>query len=264
MAEYLELVQGFAEKMSKPTTIVQVVNSMVRANKAQFDIVADSAALADPQRLHHVYEWGELGKPKGRLWDFVVGGVGGSKELYYVFKASKKTVPTSDLPGDTRNKVHVFSWKAPVMEAGDPLTVYPSEDKGILVFPRGQHGANLPHLNDDMDFSRAPVHIMHPGGQSKGQFGALWEAYWSTWGDRIMVEDIVDVSNDIIRTKFPMLVDSISRSRVSERSGIHINTIPRQNMYSRGEGLVDDMLNGYLNAARQRERIAGVEYDSNI
>lgn len=250
--------------MAKPTTIVQVVNAMVRSNKAQFDRNADIAAETDKKMYHHVYEWGEIARPEGRLWDFVVTGLGSNRELYYVFTESRKPVPISDAPGDTRSEVHIFKWKAPVMEAGEPLEVKPINENGLLVFPRGQHG-NFASLNEDMDFSKQPVFVRHPGGEeSVGSFGRLWESYWESWGERILVEDVIDPTNVIIREQFPELVATISKSRVSHTAGIHINTLPHQDMSPRGRQLVTNLTNSWKKAAEQREAVAGVADNSNL
>lgn len=267
ITEYMQLLEGFVGGMKSPKGMTQFVNAMIRTHEAEFDLYADNAFRTDPRSLHHVYEWGALHRgitEKDRLWDFVAVGNGSNKQLFYRFRASKEIVPITNLPGDRRLPVHIFHWKAAVMEAGQPLTVRVSPDKGILVFPRGLHGTQGRNLNEDMQYSKQDVTVLHPGGtESVGSFGRLWESYWAGYGQRVNAKDIVEPADAYLSSKFPELIKKLGGSVALPKAGITINIRPKHRMYPQGERLVEGMINGRLRAARQRELFARGE-DSDL
>ena len=91
-------------------------------------------ALSEPKRFTHVYEWGGLGDPSARLWRHILRGRGANRQLTFEFKASKKAVPVNPRLAELGvKKIHVFHWKAPVLELGQPVHIYPKLAK-MLVF----------------------------------------------------------------------------------------------------------------------------------
>lgn len=79
---------------------------------AEFGVYVDMLASANPHRLHHVYEWGQVGTESGRLFDLTAVPSGTGVVITYNFKQS--TVPNE-------NGV-VFANKASVMESGETVS----------------------------------------------------------------------------------------------------------------------------------------------
>jgi hypothetical protein len=105
----------------------------------------DSSARANPQMLHHIYEWNSVGSPQARLFDFdyTVSNLGLS--VLSSFKQSTSIKNGSNVP---------FYDKARIMEEGIPVTIVPKKSN-VLVFEE----------NGDMVFSKGPIEVDNPGGQ---------------------------------------------------------------------------------------------------
>ena len=104
----------------------------------------DSNARANPQMLHHMYEWNSTGSPQARLFDFdyTVSNLGLS--VLSSFRQSTSVKNGSNVP---------FYDKARIMEEGIPVTIVPKKSN-VLVFEE----------NGDMVFSKGPIEIDNPGG----------------------------------------------------------------------------------------------------
>jgi hypothetical protein len=104
----------------------------------------DANARANPQMLHHIYEWNSTGSPQARLFDFdyTVSNLGLS--VLSSFRQSTSVKNGSNVP---------FYDKARIMEEGIPVTIVPKKSN-VLVFED----------NGDMVFSKGPIEIDNPGG----------------------------------------------------------------------------------------------------
>jgi hypothetical protein len=106
----------------------------------------DARARANPERLHHVYEWGQTGSASGRLFRVISSGLG-SDSLVITYEYLQSKVPTPS--------GHTFYDKARVMEEGVQVTINPT-DSETLAF----------EVNGEMVFTRGPVVIPNPGGDA--------------------------------------------------------------------------------------------------
>ena len=119
--------------------------------KKDFGNYVDSQARTNPKSLHHVYEWKKVGTPSARLFDLKIAGTEGlSFKIVSEFKPSKSMVPTNF--GKAR---HVFTNKASVMEAGNPVTIRPKNAER-LVFEMDGVVIRMP--------KGMPVVVKRPGG----------------------------------------------------------------------------------------------------
>lgn len=122
----------------------------------------DSQAKMNPNELHHVYEWGQVGKENGRL--FKIRSNASKRIITFSgrFYVSKIAGPNTD---------HVFKKKAEVMESGISVTVSP-KNSPVLVF------------EDDGEtvFTTQTVFIEHPGGDAvAGSFGRVIEEFFDQY-----------------------------------------------------------------------------------
>lgn len=150
---------------------------------AEFVVHMQREALAKPSKFGHMYEWGQVGDPNGRLWRHVLRGRGASRQLSFDFKASKKAVPVAPrLASIGVRRNHIFTWKAPIMELGKPVSISPKLAK-MLVFEakevkRGASSSGTGYQADGRVFYNGTINIAKAGAQEA--WGSFTEEF-NTW-----------------------------------------------------------------------------------
>lgn len=122
----------------------------------------DSNARTNPEALHHVYEWYQVGTPGARLFDIEcqINGLGLSFNA--TFSQSQSIANGSREP---------FYDKARIMEEGIGVTIIPKNSE-VLVFEDG--GQTI--------FTRNPVRVDNPGGAAtKDSFRNIFENFFSVY-----------------------------------------------------------------------------------
>ena len=151
---------GFLDGAQKGKSIFlkNLGNSVVGILKDYIDVEARS----NPQALHHIYEWYQVGSPKARLYDFTytVSNVGLSFKSN--FKQSKSLPSGSSVP---------FENKAKIMEDGTPVTISPVRSE-VLVF----------EANGQTVFTRKDIDVQNPGGtQVQGSFEKVADEFFRVY-----------------------------------------------------------------------------------
>lgn len=177
---------------SKITALENIVSSTVldEIAKAAFVITGerflidiDAYARKNPKKMHHVYEWGMVGKATGRLFELKLNStVGGVAVISSVFLQSKKPVPANpatSIAGVSRPmlmKQNVFKNKATVMENGQSVSY---KAASVLSF-----------MGSDGQVFVAPgtiINIKNPGGvQTKHAFKDFMDAWYAQRPEAIM------------------------------------------------------------------------------
>jgi HK97 family phage major capsid protein len=135
-------VMGFIDGMTGYIKTPFYINAVLRHTHARlsnfFDLWLDAQAQLDPVALQHVYEWPQeyhhyretVGNPAYRLWQHTLSGVASSAEASFNFLPSHRPSPINPIllePGPTgktvKPNIHVFVWKAQVMEYGLPVDI---------------------------------------------------------------------------------------------------------------------------------------------
>ena len=121
----------------------------------------DSSARVSPQTLHHVYEWSQTGSPDARLFDinYTVSNLGLS--FRSTFSQSKSIKAGSSTP---------FYDKARIMEEGIPVVIEPVKAQ-VLRF----------NIGDDEVFTKGPVVVNNPGGNTEGRFGQVFDQFFTRY-----------------------------------------------------------------------------------
>ena len=151
---------GFLDgaQKGKSRFVKNLGNSVVGILKDYIDVEARS----NPQALHHIYEWYQVGSPKARLYDFTytVSNVGLSFKSN--FKQSKSLPSGSSVP---------FENKAKIMEDGTPVTISPVRSE-VLVF----------EANGQTVFTRKDIDVQNPGGtQVQGSFEKVADEFFRVY-----------------------------------------------------------------------------------
>lgn len=151
----------------------------------------DANARANPEILHHVYEWYQTGSPEARLFDIVVTPSVAGLQFDGEFRQSKSLKAGAKKP---------FYNKATVMEKGIPLTVQPREAR-VLAFE--EDGKTV--------FTPNPVVIQNPGGsQVAGSFERIFDEFFNLYMTQSFLK-VSGVKDRLENTK--AFVDNIQRGK---------------------------------------------------
>lgn len=203
------LIDGFATTIQTDKLISTVVGYVQSELGKRFGEAVDSMAEKMPGSFLHVYEWGNsyhdystIGRKQFRLWRLTQVGTGRSRAVSFVFLPSVKPVPIHpDLldPGESgkavKEGVHVFTWKAPIMEYGIRVTVRRLEGTKALAFIDNRTG--------EIRFSKGP-HTFQAGVSPHGQpnqrrvFTSFFINWWSSDAEEIYETELRPrIENDI-------------------------------------------------------------------
>lgn len=131
-----------------------------------FGAYVDAKARMSPRSLHHVYEWNRVGSKSHRLFKLNKTSLDGlSFRISYEFLPSKTFVP------EGTGRRHVFTNKAAVMEAGNPLVISPRYSTRLVFELNGEKVFMPPGQS---------VTVKRPGGPGvKNQFGLSFSRFFS-------------------------------------------------------------------------------------
>lgn len=194
-----EVLLGY-EMLSSPEASTKLVKNVSKELTLQFGEYIDAQAESQHLQLHHVYEWGLVGKPGGRLFKLNIQPTISGAKIGFVFTPSKKLVPYDPRLGGAGNKeaairkerssgkknirmatnTYIFKEKAYVMEIGNPVTIRPRKAKKLIFYGKNKDG---------IIFSSGVV-VKHPGGPGvKGSFTERFVAFMNTRGRSIIVQE---------------------------------------------------------------------------
>lgn len=181
-------IQGFSDEVVTDKYISSAVGYVQTELSKFFGEALDAAARAAKGSYLHVYEWGDdydddstIGNPTKRLWKLTQMGQGKDRVIGYMFLPSVKPVPINPilLEGGTQVKegLHIFTWKAPVMEYGMRVTIRRLPGTKMLAF--------VDNRTNEMRFAKGPYTFeagVSPHGkpQQKGVFTGFFVAWWQT------------------------------------------------------------------------------------
>lgn len=150
----LGFMQGV--KQGYPSFLRQLGAASIEALKQYID----SNARVNPQALHHIYEWNQVGSPEARLFDIQYNVTGTGLSFGSTFRQSNSIKEGSKVP---------FYDKAKIMENGIPVTIVPKNK--VLVFE--QDGQEV--------FVSKPITIQNPGGQVQGEYEKVFNSFFNRY-----------------------------------------------------------------------------------
>jgi len=177
------LVVGL-EELTKPTVLSEISKAVFSITGERFMLAADNYARLNPKKMHHVYEWGGIGRPTSRL--FVLERsqiIYGNLIISANFLPSRIPVPINPellQPGRTGKIVsrkNIFRNKAEIMERGTPVSF---SAKRVLAFMG----------NDGIAFISpgTQVNILHPGGINTTNSFTKYLVEWYTKKGNVIME----------------------------------------------------------------------------
>lgn len=131
----------------------------------------DGLARSHPGMLHHVYEWGQIGNPFGRLYE--LGMAVGKRGVTITAEFLQ-----SDVPSPTSNEP--FYDKAQIMEDGIPVVVT-EKDAEVLFF----------EIDGEEFFRHGPIYIANPGGSAtRGAFVKAFNDFYTNYFSQVYLTSI--------------------------------------------------------------------------
>lgn len=122
----------------------------------------DARAKMNPQELHHVYEWNNIGNPNSRLFKFTVKATQNAITINGFFLQSKTA---------NSENGEVFRDKANVMENQIAITITPKQSP-VLIFED----------NGETVFTTNSIFIEHPGGDAvANSFGNTIDTFFNSY-----------------------------------------------------------------------------------
>lgn len=132
-----------------------------------FESYVDHLARVNPTKYHHIYEPGQSGDPRARLFKSSVSSDKNKAVLQYTFLPSR-------VPGESGQ---VFKSKALIMESGTPVTITPKRAKS-LVF----------EVDGELVFSKQS-YVPNPGGIAvQNSFTETFNLFMTSRANEVLIE----------------------------------------------------------------------------
>lgn len=260
-------LQSFHKEFTSTKHLNEVSKAAFAIMKDEFNKDTAGYAFSAPELFHHVYEWELIGNPKFALFDLKAMGQGGSRQISWDWKASKKTVPTMvdalgkpkyppGFPANKLKRVHVFVWKAPIMEYGIKVTIRPQLSKNkLLVLPNPNRRLGI---DTDPRAPRPVVFTPHAytttvGGAARFQFSSWFERWFSVFAPKILDESLTkDRDNAFYRAFRRRTIKLADVNPVPRTVSFTANAKAAQEGEKIAKLIAGDLERNYIEAARNR------------
>lgn len=122
----------------------------------------DSNARVQPETLHHIYEWHQVGNPGARLFDIDYSINAGGISVNATLRQSQSVKDGSSVP---------FYNKARIIENGIPVKISPVKARALSFNDNGEEV-----------FTSSPVIVTNPGGaEARGGFSEIFESFFRNY-----------------------------------------------------------------------------------
>jgi hypothetical protein len=151
---------GFLEGVQKGKTVfLKTVGLETVELMKQF---IDSNARVNPDMLHHIYEWNQVGSPSARLYDISYT----TSNLGLSFRSSFSQ--STSIKNGSRTP---FYDKARIMEEGIPVVIRPRVAQSLAFEDNGE-----------TVFTKGPVTVDNPGGiEVEGGFEKVFDMFFNRY-----------------------------------------------------------------------------------
>jgi hypothetical protein len=169
LTNLVEYTGGFTSELQSRRNIItkKIANSSIK----EFYRYLDSLAATNPEMLHHVYEWGQVGNPQQRLF-----------ELKAILSKNGAIIESEFLPSNSvsESSSEPFIDKATIMEEGITVIVNEVNAKALFFEIDGQEF-----------FRTGPIVIENPGGpEVRGRFVEQFEEFYNVYLNQVYLRSI--------------------------------------------------------------------------
>lgn len=221
---FMGYLDGLSTSISSRRYMGSVLDYTYSTLSERFGESMDAAARLSPKNYHHVYEWGDaygdtstVGNPAFRLWQLESIGKGNRRTIGFTFLPSVRPSPINPIllePGENGQTVlegvHVFTWKAPIMEYGITVTISP-QLTDYLAFV----------MDDEIVFTQKTIHAVPGKGGSIGSFTGFFMR-WFGGGAAQKIFDL-DIRPELERDVSNETALSSVLSKYRRRKGVNVN-----------------------------------------
>lgn len=225
-------------------------------------------AAASPEMFHHVYEWQHVGFPGFQLFRTRISGRGGTRTVSWDWLPSKAIVPVDEtVEGGPRFRptekfnperlkpIHIFVWKAPMMEYGATVVIRPKLSN-VLVYPNpNAGGAGEPVF----DPKPRRVDVSEQEGDSVAGNFSMWFVSW--WGgpqaQNVLLQSFEKSRDNAFRRAFSHHMDKIGSKpgRLSKKTlSLGTDTSAAAKGRDVARAIAGDLENHYIGEAAARKR----------
>lgn len=262
-------LQAVEKEMRTNRHLNAVTKAAFEILSEQFNATTHVIAGMSVGEYHHVYEWEHVGEPGFQLWNNRLTGRGGRRAVTWGWKASKTTVPTmTNVEGEPRfaqtpgfnpeklQRIHVFVWKAPMMEYG--VTVNNKPKLGhVLVFPNPNlvGGGRFGRGPRPVTFTPHPVRSV-PGAEVQGNFTQWFVGWWGGGSAQGIVNNAFARERDnafkrIFEARFTDM--PITKNR-TKRFSMQTDAAAAREGKNIARAIAGDMEHNYIAMAAKRKR----------
>jgi hypothetical protein len=258
-------------KMSEVGSMINTVEATLKSDrhvstliKAAHDLTAGEFILhmsrvsVTTKSFNHMYEWNRVGDPNEKLWRHVLKGNGSSRTAFFEFKASRRIVPVDpQLQKVGVKKIHVFVWKAMVLETGMPVRISPKLAK-YLVFldKRGGQGvtSGKGYKTGGIIYFKGTISIAHAGNSTiQGSFTREWTDWWNSGTpERIIKDNLTKPALDAIKKTVSEKIGTFARLKEKNKSFTIKPIAVDPNLQRK---LEESLTKNYIAAAAQRKML---------
>ena len=205
------------------------VSTLIKAahevTAGEFVAHMSSEALSEPGRYDHMYEWGQVGDPNGKLWRHILKGNGANRSAFFEFKASKKIVPVDPkLQAVGVKKVHMFVWKAMVLENGLPVKISPKLAKYLVFIAKNRTSiatkSGRGFVKNGIVYYKGTISIARAGNERiNGAFTGEWTQWWRSGQPEMTInQTLTKPAIEAIKRTFAEKVKSFANLREKEKT----------------------------------------------
>jgi len=239
------------------------VSSLIKAahevTAGEFVAHMSGEALRSPQTLSHMYEWGQVGDPNGKLWRHIMKGNGANRSAFFEFKASKKIVPVDPrLQTVGVKKIHVFVWKAMVLENGLPVKISPKLAKYLVFISKDQtsraSSSGNGFVKNGIVYFKGTISIARAGNQRiNGSFTREWTEWWRSGQPELAIrKNLTKPALDAIKKTFAEKVKSFANLKEKEKNFTITAIVPDRLMEQKFQ---ETLQKNYIAAAASRRSL---------
>jgi hypothetical protein len=160
--------------MKKQQYLEQVSKAAFTIVGEKFMLATDRYSVQNPKKMHHVYEWGQIGNPRARLFilqrSAILGGTVITNPRFLFSKVPVPIDPELLIPGATGryvNRRSIFKNKAQVMENNLPISYHAQRALAFM----GKAGINFVRPG-------TLIQIRNPGGVATKNAFSQWMLDW--------------------------------------------------------------------------------------